>query len=167
MAENAGTQIVGESESGSLNPTQHAEIIETKAREKGWSPSEQWRGQPEAWVDAREFLGRQKLFDKIHDLQDRLYKQSESSKKDMQVISKHFVQMQEVAYQKAKRELEAQRKFAISEKDVDSVVAIEEEMKTLDKEHQEVVKTAEAAQKQNSTSNVESPAFVAWKEANK
>jgi len=42
---NEGTPIPGE-----LTPT------EQKAVEKGWRPKNEWDGEPDAWVEAREFL---------------------------------------------------------------------------------------------------------------
>ena len=38
---------------------------EDKARATGWRPLEEFEGDPETWVDAKEFLGRAPLFDKI------------------------------------------------------------------------------------------------------
>ncbi len=33
------------------------EVVKT-ARERGWQPKERWRGPPEAWVDADEYVKR-------------------------------------------------------------------------------------------------------------
>lgn len=42
---------------GGADPAQRAEI-EQRARDMGWSPKEQWRGNPNSWIDADQFVQR-------------------------------------------------------------------------------------------------------------
>ena len=39
--------------------------VEATARTQGWKPKEEFTGDPALWVDAKEFVGRAPLFDKI------------------------------------------------------------------------------------------------------
>lgn len=36
----------------------HNEEVQQRAREMGWTPREQWRGNPEGWIDATEYVRR-------------------------------------------------------------------------------------------------------------
>lgn len=42
---------------GGEPPAQNPEV-EQRAREMGWSPKEQWRGNPNSWIDAKTFVER-------------------------------------------------------------------------------------------------------------
>src|SRR4051812_35214193 len=123
MAEE-GTKIVGEEEGSSLSPQVQAEKVEEKARAKGWKPLEEFKGDEADWVPAREFIGRERLFDKIHDLKNQLSRQAQRFEQDMGRIQAHFLKVQETEYSKAKRELEGQLARAKANEDVDAVAEI-------------------------------------------
>lgn len=55
--EDGGASGGGESPPPEANPE-----IERQAREMGWSPKENWKGRPESWVDAQEFVRRGETF---------------------------------------------------------------------------------------------------------
>jgi len=41
--------------------------VELQARDSGWVPKEEYKGEEHKWVDAGEFLRRGELFKKIED----------------------------------------------------------------------------------------------------
>lgn len=157
-------EIQGEPEPGSLNPELQKDAVETKARAKGWKPLAEWKGAPEDWVDAKEYVGRQKLFDRIEDLKGELGRQSSRFERDLGTITSHFEKMREADYQRAKEELKAQLKQARREDDPDREELVEEKIEQLDKEHEEA-KAARAAQQPKQQSGP-TPQFQEWHKEN-
>lgn len=129
MAEsNVGTVIPGEDASGgSQAPIIQSErevAVETKARAQGWKPEEEFTGELADWVPAKEFLGRQSLFDKIHSLR------SENKKlgADLEVIKSYVANMSQLEYNKALTTLRNERREAIKEADVEATEAIDKQI---------------------------------------
>lgn len=154
MSTNEGVAIPGEGQVASLNPELHAQAVAEKARSKGWKPLEEYTGEAADWVDAKEFLGRERLFNTIHD-QRREIKKLE---KDISAISKHFENMEKAAYTRALNELKAKQAVAVEEQDVSAVKETTEQIAELTKQH--------AEQKQSQTQQGESPEFVQWRQDN-
>ena len=126
-----------EEEKHSLNPTleqEHMEALENKARTKGWRPLGEWHGEQEDWVDAKEFVGREKLFDRIQDLKDQLHKNSQKFDKEFQAMANHFAGMEKVEYNRALSELKSQLAFAKDEKDVDGVEKLSTQLAAVEQE---------------------------------
>jgi hypothetical protein len=116
--ENQGIAIPGEA-----SPTP----IEDRARQAGWRPQEEWNGNPEDWIDAKEFVGRQPLFDKIKDLKGEVH----GLKKDVGMLANNYRQIQQTAYQRALEELTSQRKQAAKEGDTETVVELSDKIEEL------------------------------------
>lgn len=157
-----GTKIEGEETEQHSNPAVAQQQIEDKAKKGGWSPEESWRGNPEDWVPAKEFLGRQKLFDRIDSLKSALQSQKRDFEKDMRLISKSVAEMNEQAYKKALSELKAQRGLAIEDKNLEAVEAIDAEID----ETKTNLANAQAAKKAPPQQTQETPEFVTWREEN-
>lgn len=156
---NTGTMIPGETEGGSLSPQVNEAIVE-KARAKGWTPLETWRGDPEDWVDAREFLGREKLFSKIHTLQKELVNIKNATQKDFQEIGKYFAQMREVEYKRALNDLRAQRREAMQEGDLEKADQLEAQMDEIKEQR------LEAKAPEPTATAAADPMFEAWRVEN-
>ena len=158
-----GTVIVGESDGSSLSPQRHAEIVDSKAREKGWKPLAEWDGDPEDWVDSKEFVGRTKLYDRINDLKGTLSKQKQEFQKDMQLVVSNLAKIREAEYKKALRSLESQREQAIEDDDARAAVKVSKEIEALEKEKQ-----AEAAATQQGAETTVGPTqeFISWQSKN-
>ncbi len=101
--------------------------IEDQAREMGWRPKEEFEGDGRQWVDAKEFVGRKPLFDKIHD-QGRKLNELE---KTLKATAQHVTKVGEIAYKRAVSELKNERKEAIESADVQRVQEIDNELKDL------------------------------------
>lgn len=161
MAE-AGIKIVGEEDSSSQSPGVQADKYEEAARKSGWKPEEEWQGNAEDWVPAKEFIGRQKLFDKIHDLKNQLSRQASKFESDMNRIQSHFLKVQETEYKRAKQELETQLKQAKADEDVNAVAEIAGQIKDIEQSAKEVKEAAKEVRAGGPT-----PEFTAWQERNK
>lgn len=145
-----GTPIPGEGEGGStLSPQQHEEIVREQAAKKGWAPLEQWKGNPEDWVDAKEFVGRQKLYDRISDLKGALTKQQQAFQSDMKLVVENMAKIRDAEYKRALKDLEAQRQQAVDADDAREAVRISqeiEEVKQARAEEKTAIKEAPVAQ---------------------
>lgn len=160
-----GTKIEGEAPESHASPQVSEEKYEKKARTLHWAPLEEWRGDPEDWVPAKEFVQRQKLYDRIDSLKDAIKSQKREFEADFQVVSKAVTDMNAQAYKKALGELKAQRALAVEDRNVEAVEALDEEIQSTS----ENLKVAEKASKESPKRQTveESPDFKDWKESNK
>jgi hypothetical protein len=136
-----------EEQQHSLNPQleqEHVEALQNKARVKGWTTLEEWHGPLEDWVDAKEFLGREKLFNRIKELKDALHTNSQKHDREFQAMANHFSQMKDVEYKRALADLKGQLAFAKEERDVESVEKLTQQVAAVEQER--VVATRVVAQ---------------------
>lgn len=157
MAEE-GTVVPGEGQGESLSPN-----VEIKARAKGWKPLEDYSGPEGEWIDAKEFVGRQPLYDQIHSLKREISKQGQSFQKEMGEISAHFAKMQQVEFDKAVKQLKNQKALAAEDRDIAAVEAINDEIKEKEKEFEALKKETPKPQVPAQTSKE----FNEWRETNK
>lgn len=99
--------------------------IEEKAISMGWRPKEQFEGDEEEFIDAKEFVRRQPLFDRI----ESQNKQLKNVTKALESFKLHYTKVEEAAVQKAINQLKAQRKNALAEGDGDSFELFDDEIK--------------------------------------
>jgi hypothetical protein len=158
-----GTAIVGEAEGHSLSPQKHAEVVASKAREKGWRPLEEWEGDPEDWVDAKEFVGRTKLYDRINDLKGTLTKQRQEFQSDMKLVVSNMAKIRDAEYKRALKDLESKREQALEDDDARAAVKVSKEIETLEKERAEEAASVKQAA---ATTAGPTPEFLEWQEKN-
>jgi len=96
-----------------------------KAKASGWKPLEEFEGDPDQWVDAKEFIGRAPLFEKNH----KLKKEVNELKNTLHEVKGYITKVSQAAYNKAVADLTAQRDAAIDDGDKDQVRAIDKAMK--------------------------------------
>ena len=137
--------------------------VETQAREQGWVSKEEWvesgRSEDE-WRPAKEFVDRGELYKSIHQVKREL----KQEKQAREALSKHHTYVFEMAYQKAKKDLQLERRAAVRNEDIDAVEAIEDEMSRLDEEHAQA-RQALVAQ-QAAAVQGPPPEFQAWVDRN-
>ena len=141
-------------------------VTEKSARTGGWKPKEEFDGDPEEWVTAKEFLRRGEYFNKIHN-QNRKIKQLENA---LETMAGHHKRVFESAYNKAKSDLKRQRAQAIDDGDGQAVEVIEDHMEQLETKYQEeskhldikIQEEEETQQKSQQQSNTPNPDFVRW-----
>lgn len=119
-----------------------------KATAAGWKPLDQYEGDPDRWVDAKEFIGRAPLYESNH----KLKKEISELKGTIHEVKGYIAKVSESAYNKAVADLNAQRDEAIE-------YGNKEQVKELDK----ALKAAEATKP--AIDNVH-PAIKEWESQN-
>lgn len=138
------------------NEPQYTEV-ELKAMDMGWRPKEEFNGDEADFIDAKEFVNRKPLFDKI-ETQSRELK---NVKKTLDALKAHYTTVREAEYKRALKDLEAKREEAVSNADGAQFVAIDKQIKEIEQQAQEVVSAA------NTPSEPEiHPEFQSWMSQN-
>lgn len=140
MAEDAAAPI--ESEKPTLTDT------EQEAYADGWRPQAEFRGEPEKWVSAAEFMRRKPLFKKIDELKSDGYhtkRELQELKRTLTALSEHHKKVKETEYQRAIRDLQAKKVEAIEDRNGAAVVDIDNQIDEIRAQQAEL---ATAASKQ-------------------
>ncbi len=97
--------------------------LEDQAKGQGWTPKEDFKGNTDDWVSAKEFVERGPIFDHIKKLNKRLSSVAEYNQKIMAKLQ----EADSKGYQRALGELEQHRAVAIDEggdvRDIDAQIA--------------------------------------------
>lgn len=131
--------------------------VEDQAREQGWVPKEDFKGEEHKWVDAGEFLRRGELFGKI----ESQNKELKAIRETLAQFKDHHSKTQETAYKKALADLKAKKKEALIEGDADLVIEVDEQLADIKQEQARI-----AAQPAQASANEDHPEFVAFKQKN-
>src|SRR5688572_19913798 len=110
--------------------------IEREAREQGWVPADQFRGDPKDHVDPETFVRRGREINPIlRKNNERLKKEIEETKRMLKEQSstiaefrEEFSKMKEGAYKRALADLKAERREALKEGDYEGADAIDEQI---------------------------------------
>lgn len=124
---------------------------EKQARVKGWRPEEEYEGET-PWVDAKEFVGRQPLFDAIH----KLSKKNKDLDVTVNNLVEHNRKVEKAAYKKAVEDLKAQKIVALENQDHATVIEIDDQIDEVKRE----------AASTSAPKSEESPEFAAFLERN-
>lgn len=116
--------------------------VENEAREFGWVPQEEFKGDPEQWRSAEEFLKRgkeingflRKDFEKIKQTLSKRDQEIAEMREAMQEFKEYHAKTAEREYAKAFAELKRQKKEAIEIGDGDLVIEIEDKIDQLKEE---------------------------------
>lgn len=123
--------------------------IEAQARELGWVPSEEWRGDPAQWKSAEEFVERghtvmpmlrknnEKLLAEVENLRGQITGLTEAVTAGQEALAAFQEFHSETAkreYQRAVQDLKAQKVTAIREGDAERVVEIDDAIDALQAE---------------------------------
>lgn len=111
-------------ETPTTEPTDQLTAAEQEAMEKGWNP-EGVEGKRN--LSAEEFLDRESFFDEIH----KLKREVRTQKEMVDALKQHNSQVSEKAYEKAVRDLKAQKRVAASNEDLSAVIQIDEQIEEL------------------------------------
>ena len=118
---------------------------EKEALAKGWKPKDEYKGNPEDWVPAKEFMVRGNMIDKINRLERSLSEYANSNRTLLDMVQK---QSERISEKDAKELLEKKRE-AIVEGDVEKAEEYEVKYNEL-KQEVESFKDLELKQKANS-----------------
>lgn len=129
--------------------------VELKAMEMGWRPKEEFNGDEEDFVDAKEFVGRKPLFDKI----ESVSREAKSTRKALEALQTHYTKVKETEYQNALKELKQARSQALVDGDAEKFNAIDEDLENIAREKEQFM----AEQKQIRTEEPQvHPEFAQW-----
>lgn len=101
--------------------------IEKEAMAQGWVPEDEYDGDPDRFVSAKEFIQRGEFFRKI-DSQNREIREQRKQIEHLAQLSK---QSFEAGIKKAMADLKQAKKEAFAEGDADRLIEIEEQMDNL------------------------------------
>jgi hypothetical protein len=142
-------------EEGSSQPQEDPFV--SKAKEMGWRPKEEFQGEATDFVDAKEFVQRAPLFEKIES-QNKLIK---NLNKSMEALRGHYTKVREMEYERALNALKAARQDAISESDGQKFETVDKQIKRVEREFEQV-----QAENKGQTDAPDPSEFVAWQERN-
>jgi hypothetical protein len=122
--------------------------VEDKAKRLGWTPQDQFKGDPARWVDAETFVKRgEEVLPIVQANNRKLEKALDKARDeiaDLKATFKEFGQFHDktvkATYDRAKRELEGRLEQAAEVGDVDAVKAATNEISALDAEMREAPK---------------------------
>lgn len=132
--------------------------VELDAREQGWVPKDEFKGDEHKWVDAGEFIRRGELFAKIESQNKKL----KSMEDTLHQFKQHHDKVQENAYKKALADLKAKKKEALVEGDADLVIEVDERIAEVKQEQA----AAQAAAQRQPAQQEEHPEFTNFKVKN-
>ena len=156
--------------------------VEREARNMGWMPKEDFKGDPERWVDAEEFVERGKhvmpiLLKNNERLQKELLtrdgriatlsQQLDGATAAIAKLEKHYTEANKRAVENAKLQLREQLKKAREDNDVDAEFEIRDKLDQLNA-------ASDKAEEQSAATPTKAPAdapklspeFVAWQARN-
>lgn len=128
LGEGQESQVVEETavEGTTVEGTEDKQVdaIEQRALEMGWRPKEDFDGDEADFIDAKEFVRRKPLFDKI----EHQNKELKEVKKVLKSLQDHHVKVKETEFQRAVDYLKAQKKQAYEEGDTDKIIEIDDQI---------------------------------------
>lgn len=128
--------------------------IELEAMEQGWRPKEEFEGDESRFIEAGEFVRRGELFAKI----DHQNKELKQVKNALEQFKLHHANVEKATYDRAIKDLKAQRKAALAEGDVDLFDKLDNDIDEVSQARDDFVQNqakAPAVQEVN-------PEFSAW-----
>lgn len=135
--------------------------FEEKARELGWRGKEDWDGAEEDFIDAKEFVRRQPLFDKI----EHLTKELKKIRQGHEALVDHTKKLKEAEFKRAIDQLKSARKNAILEGETERALAYEEKLEEVEADMSSY--KTETEQLNTPPEPEPPPQFVNWKNQNK
>lgn len=138
-------------------PEQKSDPFVERAMELGWRPEEEWTGAPEDFIDAKEFVRRQPLFEKIEGQSREL----KALRQAFDAFKQHHSKVKEVEYQRALAALKAERRRALSDGETDRALAIEDKIDEIQEQKEQFEQSQVSTQPDQPR-----PEFVSWTQRN-
>jgi hypothetical protein len=109
--------------------------FDAEARELGWLPKEEFKGDPSRWTDAETFVRKgDEVMPLIKAQNKRLKREVEDLKKQFRQASAHFSKAEERAYTRALADLTAKQEAAVESGDLAEHRKVSKEIDDLSKE---------------------------------
>lgn len=145
---------------------------EDLARAEGWRPKEQFRGDPDEWVDAETFVRRgreinpilrrnnERLQSEINRLGGQLKEATDAVKN----LQEYNAKLEQKAYERAIKKIKEERRAAIASGDHATAAELEDE---LDELREQKPEPAPPPKKEEPAAQQQDPILVAWMSENK
>ena len=136
---------------------------EVEARKDGWRPEDEWEGDPDQWVDAKEFVYRGSLMRRIQQESKSaktLRKELDQLRGTVKQLAEHNRKLASTEKEEMIDDLNDMRKEALQEQNFDKLIEIEGKIKEVENLEDEIPEVPESDQTQ------EHPAVAAWREQN-
>lgn len=130
-------QVEGTPENTEVKAPEYT-AVELKAMEMGWRPLSEFGGDEADFIDAKEFVNRKPLFDKI----EHQSKQLKNVSKALEALKTHYTKVQETEFNRALQALKNERKAALNEGDGEKFERIDDEIKSVETQIEEVRQAA-------------------------
>jgi soluble cytochrome b562 len=154
--------------------------VETEALTLGWTPKEQFRGDPDRWIDAEAYVARgkeimpilkknnEKLLGDVESLKGTVTNLTTAlteAKESMEEFRKYHNETSKREYEKAVKDLKAQKVVALREGEHESVVEIDEALVELNANAPKELKAAPTPPPPPPSSGPH-PDYVGWERDN-
>lgn len=130
--------------------------VEKRALEMGWRPREEFDGEDSDFIDAKEFVSRRPLFDKI----ERQSHEIKEVRKALKALTEHHQKVKEAEFKNAIEFLKSEKKKALEDGDADRLIEIDD--KIAEAKAKEIVANKEQA----TQAQTPHPNFVQWVQDN-
>jgi len=161
----AALEVEPEQEAPEVESPQLNEV-EQEAYKEGWRPETEFAGEKSKWIPADEFMRRKPLFAKIDELKTENFhtrKEMQEVKSALKAFTEHHKKVEQVAYDRALKNLQAQRREAFSDHDLDRVMELEEKMEEVKAEKAEFEQTIS---QQTAPQAQPTPEYLDWVKSN-
>lgn len=112
---------------------------EAKAASLGWVPEDEWRGDPDKWIDARSFVEKgEQVVPILRENNRKLEREIADLKKNMNSFVEHQRKVTEREIESRIKALKAEKKDAMTDLDHDRVMQIDEDLAELSEEKKAV-----------------------------
>lgn len=129
-----------QSDSGDQEDSDEDEDPEVQqARAGGWVPEDEWEGDPNDWVHAREFNRRGELMERISKqgkALSRLEKEKDELKNALKQMGEHQKKIQKLEYEKALKTLKEEKAEALEQNDYETYEELNEKYDEVKKDAQ-------------------------------
>lgn len=159
----AGDQSEGGAAGGENGADDAQQQIEARARQMGWTPKDEFKGDPSKWRDAGEFVERgESLLPLVKAQNKRLEAKVAELEKTTRDFAEHLSKTEQRAYDRAIADLRQQRKEALAAGDGDAFDKADEQIEKLRRDAE--AKAAKRADKQ--ADDGPDPVYTEWESRN-
>lgn len=137
-------------------PAPQVDPIEQRALEMGWRPKEEFEGDEVDFIDAKEFVRRKPLFEKI----EHQSRELKAVRRALDAFKEHYTTVQKTEYEKALRDVKAAQKQALTDGDLDKYHALGEAKDQVEEEARQALQAAEKIQVEEQPQT--NPVFAQW-----
>lgn len=128
------TEVVVDQETGEEDTKAPSQEVLDEAFAQGWVPKEQWTGKEDEWTDAETFVRRGREINPIlrktlkrKDAEiDALRRELNEMKGTVTELAEHRNKIEKLAYERALKDLKAQKKAAMVDQDFERVAEVDE-----------------------------------------